>query len=98
MDKHFYIKNRQRVAEHMADKDVMLFFSGEPVRKTADEDYPFFTNRNFLYVTGIKQARSVLLLQRRGDLISERLFVTKPDFAREVWTGKRFTDEEINEI
>jgi Xaa-Pro aminopeptidase len=79
----------------MADNDVMLFFSGEPVRKTADEDFPFFTNRNFLYLTGIKQERSVLLLQKHGDLTSERLFVTQPDFEREIWTGRRFTEEEI---
>jgi Xaa-Pro aminopeptidase len=82
----------------MMDKDVMLFFSGEPVRKTADEDYPFFTNRNFLYLTGIKQERSVLLLQKHSDLLSERLFVTKPDFEREIWTGRRFTEEEITKI
>jgi len=98
MDKRFYIENRRKVAAHMTEKEAMLFFSGEPVRKTADEDFPFFTNRNSLYLTGIKQERSVLLLQKYGDLISERLFVTKPNFEREIWTGRRFTDEEINEI
>jgi Xaa-Pro aminopeptidase len=82
----------------MADNDAMLFFSGESVRKTADENFPFFTNRNFLYLTGIKQEQSALLLQRRGDLISECLFVTKPDFEREIWTGRRFTEDEIHEI
>jgi len=98
MDKSFYSKNRQGIAAHMTDKDAMLFFSGESIRKTADENFPFFTNRNFLYLTGIKQEQSVLLLQRRGDLISECLFVTKPDLAREIWTGRRFTEEEISEI
>src|SRR5687767_2361031 len=98
MDKRFYIENRRRVAAHMTGNDAMLFFSGESVRKTADEDFPFFTNRNFLYLTGIKQEGSALLLLKKGDLVSECLFVTKPDFAREVWTGRRFTDEEINEI
>src|SRR5512140_538591 len=84
MDKNFYCENRQRVAAHMAPNDAMLFFSGESVRKTADENFPFFTNRNFLYLTGIKQERSALLLQKRGDLFSECLFVTKPDLEREV--------------
>ena len=51
MDQQFYSQNRQRLAAQIEDKDVMLFFSGESVRKTADEDYPFFTNRNFLYLT-----------------------------------------------
>jgi Xaa-Pro aminopeptidase len=75
----------------------MLFFSGESTRKSADEDFPFFTNRNFLYLTGIKQEQSVLLLQKRGDLISECLFVAKPNFEREIWTGKRYTEAEIHE-
>ena len=68
------------------------------MRKTADENFPFFTNRNFLYLTGVKQEQSALLLQKKGDLVSECLFVTKPDLEREIWTGRRFTEEEINEI
>jgi len=98
MDKGFYVENRRRLAAHMTGNDAMLFFSGEPVRKSADENFPFFTNRNFLYLTGIKQEQSVLLLLKKGDLISECLFVTKPDFEREIWTGRRFTEEELNEI
>jgi Xaa-Pro aminopeptidase len=98
MDKRFYGENRRRVAAHMAGNDAMLFFSGEPVRKTADEDFPFFTNRNFLYLTGIKQERSALLLQKKGDLIVECLFVTRPDMEQEVWTGRRFTEEELREL
>jgi Xaa-Pro aminopeptidase len=98
MDRRFYGENRRRVAAHMTGNEAMLFFSGEPVRKTADEDFPFFTNRNFLYLTGLKQEQSALLFQKKGDLISECLFVNRPDLEREVWTGRRFTEEEIHEI
>src|SRR5687768_18127134 len=98
MNSRFYSENRRRVAAHMTDKEAMLFFSGESIRKTADEDFPFFTNRNFLYLTGIKQEQSALLLQKKGDIINEALFVTKPNLEREMWTGRRFTDVEINEI
>ena len=98
MNSRFYGENRRRVAAHMTDKEAMLFFSGESVRKTADEDFPFFTSRNFLYLTGIKQEQSALLLQKKDDLTSECLFVTKPDVEREVWTGRRFTDEELHEM
>jgi Xaa-Pro aminopeptidase len=98
MDKQFFGENRRRLAEHMTDGEAMLFFSGESVRKTADEDFSFFTNRNFLYLTGIKQERSALLVQKKNGLVSECLFVTKPDLEREVWTGRRFTEEEIHDI
>ena len=79
MDKRFHINNRQRLAAHMTGNDAMLFFSGESLRMSADEDFPFFTNRNFLYLTGVKQEQSALLLLKKGDLISECLFAAKPD-------------------
>lgn len=97
MDQSFYINNRRNIAAQVAAGDLMLFFSGESVRKTADENYPFFTNRNFLYLTGVKQEQSVLLLHNRDGEVQERLFVLKPDQAQEVWTGRRFTDDEIYE-
>ena len=98
MNKRFYGENRRKLAAHMTDGNAMLFFSGESVRKTADENFPFFTNRNFLYLTGIKQEQSALLLQKKGDLIIECLFASRPDLEREIWTGRRFTEAEINEI
>ena len=98
MNKSFHTENRRRLAEHMTENDAMLFFSGESVRKTADENFPFFTNRNFLYLTGLQQERSALLIQKKGELTSECLFVNKPNVEQEVWTGRRFTDEEIVQI
>ena len=98
MDKRFYCENRRRLAAHIADNEAMLFFGGESVRKSADENFPFFTNRNFLYLTGLKQEQSALLIQKNDDLLSECLFVTNPDFEQEIWTGRRFTEDEIREI
>jgi Xaa-Pro aminopeptidase len=98
MDKSFHANNRRKVAESMAEGDVMLFFSGESIRKTADEDFLFFTNRNFLYLTGVRQEQCVLMLQHHNGTVQERLFVLKPDPAREIWTGRRFKDEELHEL
>jgi Xaa-Pro aminopeptidase len=98
MDKEFYTENRRKLAVNLADDDLMLFFSGESVRKTADENYPFFTNRNFLYLTGIQQERTALLLHRRNGDLSATLFALPPDPAREVWTGRRHTWDELAEL
>jgi Xaa-Pro aminopeptidase len=98
MDKNFHILNRQRLAAQMAAGDVMLFFSGESLRKTADENYPFFTNRNFLYLTGVKQEQCALLLHNRDGQVSECLFALKPDQAQEVWTGRRFPESELQQL
>lgn len=98
MNKEFHTENRRRLSAHMADNEAMLFFSGESIRKSADEDFPFFANRNFLYLTGIKQENSTLLLLKKNGLTSEKIFLAKPDLEREVWEGKRLTLEEVNEI
>jgi Xaa-Pro aminopeptidase len=98
MNKDFYIENRRKLAVNLEDGDLMLFFSGESVRKTADENYSFFTNRNFLYLTGIQQERTALLLHRRHGDLSASLFAAAPDPAREVWTGRRFTWDELAEL
>lgn len=98
MDKSFHTQNRRRVASAMTDNDIMLFFSGESVRKSADEDFPFFANRNFLYLTGIRQERSTLLIQKKDGRLSECLFVAKPNFEQEIWAGRRLTEEEIRDV
>jgi Xaa-Pro aminopeptidase len=98
MDRAFYGENRRRLAAHMSENDAMLFFSGEPVRKSADENFPFFANRNFLYLTGIRQEGSALLLLKKNGLVSECLFVNRPDFEREIWSGRRLTEGELHEI
>jgi Xaa-Pro aminopeptidase len=95
MQKQFYQDNRRKMAVHMAEGDVMVFFSGEDVRKTADENYPFFTNRNFLYLTGVKQGQCVLLMQNLDGTVHERLYALKTDPAQEIWTGRRFTAQEL---
>lgn len=98
MQKEFFTANRQKLAEHLKDGDGMLFFSGKPIRKTADEDYGFFASRNFLYLTGIQQRESVLLITKASGKLQEKLFVLKPDVAREVWTGRRHPFDEVKEL
>ena len=98
MNQSFHTENRRKLSAHMADGEVMLFFSGESVRKTADENFPFFTNRNFLYLTGVKQEGSALLLEKKNGIVQERLFAAKPDFAQEIWHGRRFTEIELNQL
>ena len=61
MNKDFHIQNRRHLYDLMLPGSVFLCFSGEEVRKTNDEHYPFYADRNFLYLTGIEQKQSILL-------------------------------------
>ena len=98
MDRQFYCNNRLKFSENMMDGELAVFYSGNSLRKTADENYPFFADRNFVYLTGIYQESSILLLSKANGLVEEHLFVLKPDEREEIWSGRRLKEAEVSEI
>jgi Xaa-Pro aminopeptidase len=81
----------------MEPGSISILFSGDAPRKTADEDYPFFANRNFVYLTGIEQQESILLSEVHDNETSEMLFVLQPDLIAERWNGRRLTLVEVHD-
>lgn len=98
MDKKFYIENRKKIMSKVEENQMVILFSGENVRKTADEYFPFFANRSFVYVTGVKQRKSIVTMHKCGSNIEETFFSMVPNELEEVWTGRRLTNKEITEI
>ena len=49
MEQSFHVTNRKKLYDMMLPSSVLLIFSGEEVRKTNDEFYPFFADRSFVY-------------------------------------------------
>ena len=47
MEASFYSGNRRVFMEHMKEGELAVFLSGEIIRKSADDDHPFYANRNF---------------------------------------------------
>ena len=58
MTAEFHKANRQRLYAEMKNGSAAVFFSGSAPRQSADAYYTFFTNRNFLYLTGINSRGS----------------------------------------
>ena len=63
MDKSFHQGNRQKFYDSLENGTIALFFSGHAFRKTADEFFPFYANRNFVYLTGIEKENFVLMAE-----------------------------------
>ena len=61
MEATFHAGNRQLLYSRMKPSSMLLMFSGDPVRKTNDEYYPFFAERNFVYLTGLGCKQAALL-------------------------------------
>jgi Xaa-Pro aminopeptidase len=88
---------RHRLYGHLNQCEALILFAGSAPRKTADAKYPFFTNRNFHYLTGILQADSVFLAVNHGGKVEEFLFVQPKDPMAERWNGHRVSHQEAME-
>ena len=90
MDAVFYKGNRERLYEMMPEGSLLAVFSGIDILKTNDEYYPFFAERNFVYLTGLECKDAVLLAAKDGEgKVDERLYILPPDDYAERWTGIR---------
>lgn len=99
MNKEYFLGNRCRLYEKLAPGSCLVLFSGEEVRKTNDEYYPFFADRDFFYLTGIDQKESILMaVKESSGQVWERLYILPSDPMAERWTGRRLKAAEAEEI
>ena len=57
------LENRRRkVFDQMKDNSIAILFSGVSKIASEDENLPFCVNKNFYYLTNIKQEHSALVL------------------------------------
>ncbi len=95
MDKAFHTGNRQRLYAAMKPASLLVMFSGENIRKTNDEYWPFFTDRSFYYLTGLDSPDLALLaVKDASGAVSERVYLLPPDPMAERWTGRRIKPAE----
>ena len=99
MTPQFHSQNRKALADKLPLGSLALVYSGTPLLKTGDEYYPFFAERNFVYLTGIEEQSLVLLVQKdESGECGETLFLRQPDLMQERWNGKRIKAEAAVEI
>lgn len=99
MESQFYAGNRSRLWDSLPNRSLAVLFAGEELRKSADACYPFYADRNFLYLTGIRQKQSILLAVKNEDgTVSETAYLLPKDAMAERWTGRRLTVEEAREL
>lgn len=84
---------RKKVFDQMKDNSIALLFSGVSKIASEDEQLPFCVNKNFYYLTNIKQEHSALLLIKSIGEKRAYLFIDPYNETKEKWTGKRLTPE-----
>lgn len=97
MNRDFHQSNREQLYQALEDGTILLMFSGHAPRKTQDENYPFYGDRSFLYLTGIDREGFLFLAEKEGGSVKEKIFLPPPDPMEERWTGVRMKPEEASE-
>ena len=99
MNAAYFTRNRTRFYAQMDPDSVVILFSGVEIRRTNDEFYPFFAERNFVYLTGLTCKEAVFLAQKDSSgAVDERLYILPPDPMAERWTGRRVKPYEAENV
>lgn len=98
MNKEIHIKNRKKFIDTIDNNSVAVLFAGKPCKKTGDEFYQFDVDKNFYYLTGIKEQDHILIISKINGLINEKLFLMDLDLDKEMWNGKTLRVNQGQEI
>ena len=89
------LKGRRARAMERLGPDAMAIFWSAPERVfSADVNYEYRQDSNLLYLTGIDQEETVLILMPGNETRREILFVREADSRREHWNGHSHTPSE----
>lgn len=89
-----FIHRRQRLAEKMPDHSAVVLFSGVVKTRSHDEKYPFSPDRNFYYLTGIARSSLILMITKWNGIVTETLFLQRPNELEAKWTGAVLSEHE----
>ena len=85
---------RARVMERLGPDALAIFWSAPTRVYSRDVDYEYRQDSNLLYLTGIDQEDTILVLMPGNATRREILYIREPDARREHWVGHSLTPAE----
>ena len=100
IDNNLYINNRKNYLERVNQDSASVFVSNEFMPTNADETLHFVQNTNLLYLTGIDQEETFLILAPNfpDKKMREILFIKETSEEISIWEGNKLTKKEAQEI
>ena len=100
IDSCLFIKNRAKFTSQMKPNSVAIFNSNDIYPVSADSHLPFSQHRDILYLSGVDQEESILLLfpDAPYDELKEILFLKETNEHIAVWEGEKLTKERAFEV
>ena len=95
-----FVENRKKVAALMKSKSIAVFNSNDIMPTNADGTMPFRQNNDLLYVSGIDQEETIVLLFPDAENPQHReiLFIKETSELIAIWEGAKFTKQEATEL
>lgn len=95
-----FINNRKRFARRMQPNSIAVFNSNDIMPTSADGTMPFYQQTDLLYLSGIDQEETILLLfpDAKEEQYREVLFIKETSEEIAIWEGHKFTKEEAREL
>lgn len=89
---------RARTMEQLTPQSLAIVWSAPEQVYSADVNYEYRQDSNMLYLTGIDQPDTVLVLMPGNRTQREVLFILEPNARREHWDGHLLTKEEATAL
>ena len=95
IDSNLYIANRKKFTERMTAYTLAVFNSNDIYPISADSTMPFQQHRDILYLSGVDQEESILVLFPNATNPAHRevLFLKETSDLIAVWEGEKLTKE-----
>lgn len=100
LGKDLYIKNRKRFISKLKPNAMAIFNSNDVMPTNADGTMPFRQNNDLLYLSGIDQEETVLIIYPDFHNKKQReiLFIKETDENIAIWEGHKLTKKEASDM
>ena len=93
-----FARRRAAVAAKMTDNSMLILMSATPKIYSNSVDYMFRQENNLVYLTGLKQKSSMLVLSKGGGTVKEFLFIPQRNPFTETWDGMMYSEADAKLI
>ncbi|WP_439483698.1 aminopeptidase P family protein [Cyclobacterium plantarum] len=95
-----YKKNRDKILEKLPSKSIVVFHSNDILPTNADGTMRFRQNNDLLYLCGIDQEETILVIcpDYPDPSLREVLFIKPTNEQIAIWEGHKFTKEEAKAL
>jgi Xaa-Pro aminopeptidase len=100
LNSDIFIQNRKRFTERMEKNSIAIFNSNDELPMNGDAIHKFKQNSDLLWLTGIEQEDSMLVLfpDNPDPKYREVLVLVRPNALKEKWDGHRLRTNEATDI